>query len=89
MAKPFDDADGEYLVLVNDESQYSLWPVGREIPAGWTGVGPNGKHLECLDWIEANWTDMRPRSLIVAMSKGTSAKPTAARTTPLHTGETL
>ena len=63
MTNPFEDEDGEYLVLVNDEDQHSLWPSFREIPAGWTAVGPKGKRQECPDWITANWTDMRPRSL--------------------------
>ena len=69
MTNPFEDPDGQYLVLVNDEGQHSLWPAFREIPAGWTSVGPRGNRQECLDWIEANWTDMRPRSLIMAMEK--------------------
>ncbi len=69
MTNPFDDQDDAYLILVNDEGQHSLWPGFREIPAGWTTIGPKGARQECLDWIEANWTDMRPRSLIVAMNK--------------------
>ena len=73
MLNPFEDPDAEYLVLVNDEGQHSLWPAFREIPAGWTTVGPKGKRQECLDWIEANWTDMRPRSLIAAMEKDASS----------------
>jgi uncharacterized protein YbdZ (MbtH family) len=73
MTNPFEDQDGEYLVLVNDEDQHSLWPAFREIPAGWRAVGPRGKRQECLDWIEANWTDMRPRSLVVAMDKAATS----------------
>jgi MbtH protein len=69
MTNPFENPDGEYRVLVNDDRQYSLWPAFREVPAGWTMVGPMGKRQECLDWIEANWTDMRPRSLAEAMDK--------------------
>ena len=26
MSNPFEDPEGTYLVLVNDENQYSLWP---------------------------------------------------------------
>jgi len=70
MANPFEDENREFLVLVNDELQYSLWPGFREIPAGWKAVGPKGKRRECLDWIEQNWTDMRPKSLVEAMEKG-------------------
>lgn len=69
MTNPFEDENGEFLVLVNDEGQYSLWPSFHEIPVGWNQVGPKGKRRECLDWIEANWTDMRPRSLVEAMKK--------------------
>jgi MbtH protein len=69
MTDPFEDPDGTYLVLVNDEGQHSLWPSSRDVPAGWKAVGPDGKRPECLDWIEANWTDMRPKSLIAAMEK--------------------
>ena len=74
MANPFENEDGEYLVLVNHEEQYSLWPAFREIPAGWSAVGPRGKRQECLDWIEATWTDMRPKSLRDAMGKDAQAR---------------
>jgi MbtH protein len=75
MTNPFENDDGEYLVLINHENQHSLWPQFREIPAGWRAVGPKGKRQECLSWIEENWTDMRPKSLIDAMDK--AAKDTA------------
>lgn len=69
MTNPFDNEKGEFLVLVNHEGQYSLWPTFRQIPEGWTAVGPRGNKKDCLDWVEANWTDMRPKSLIEAMNK--------------------
>ncbi|HYY31830.1 MAG TPA: MbtH family protein [Chthoniobacterales bacterium] len=62
MPNPFENEESEYLVLMNDEGQCSLWPSAREIPAGWTAVGPRGKRQDCLNWVEANWTDMRPKS---------------------------
>ncbi|MCQ6244827.1 MbtH family protein [Streptomyces malaysiensis] len=72
MSNPFDDADARYLVLVNDEGQYSLWPVFAEVPAGWAAVhGPDGRQA-CLDHINENWTDMRPKSLVEAMDSATS-----------------
>lgn len=49
-------------VVVNDEEQYSLWPDGRDIPAGWRAAGFAGSRQACLDHIDAVWTDMRPRS---------------------------
>lgn len=38
MANPFENADGTYLVLVNEEGQYSLWPGFIDVPSGWTVV---------------------------------------------------
>jgi MbtH protein len=67
MTNPFDDEDHEFLVLVNQELQYSLWPVFREPPSGWRPIGPRGKRQVCLDWIEATWKDMRPKRLADAM----------------------
>jgi MbtH protein len=52
-------------VVVNDEDQFSIWPAQRERPAGWHTVGVTGTREECLRWIEANWTDMCPRSIRV------------------------
>jgi uncharacterized protein YbdZ (MbtH family) len=63
---PFDDPDGTFFVLVNDEQQYSLWPVFAAVPGGWTVVfgGPDGTARDdALQYVDENWTDMRPRSL--------------------------
>ncbi|SFY00689.1 MbtH family protein [Streptomyces atratus] len=60
---PFDDPEGRFLVLVNDEGQHSLWPSFAEVPGGWTIVLTENTREECLEYIEANWTDLRPRSL--------------------------
>jgi MbtH protein len=60
---PFDDPDGSFVVLVNDEDQNSLWPSFVDIPAGWTQVFGEDTRDACLAYVEANWTDLRPRSL--------------------------
>jgi MbtH protein len=52
-----------YGVVVNDEEQYSIWPVGRELPAGWHAGGFEGAKDECLAHIGDIWTDIRPASL--------------------------
>ena len=52
-----------YEVVVNDEEQYSIWPVGNAIPIGWRTVGTQGLKEACLDYIKEVWTDMRPLSL--------------------------
>ncbi|MFH8974330.1 MbtH family protein [Streptomyces sp. NPDC017890] len=66
-ANPFDDADGRFLVLVNDEGQHSLWPSFAEVPGGWTTVFEENTRDACLEYVEVNWTDLRPRSLAEAM----------------------
>jgi MbtH protein len=52
-----------YLVVVNHEEQYSIWPADRELPLGWREAGKKGLKAECLTYIEEVWTDMRPLSL--------------------------
>jgi MbtH protein len=52
-----------YVVVLNDEEQYSIWPAGRDLPLGWRGDGVSGSKAECLAHIGEVWTDMRPLSL--------------------------
>jgi MbtH protein len=72
MSEQLNPVPGQSLVLKSDEAFYSLWPAGRAVPAGWNEVGITGTREECLAWIEAHWTDMRPRALQVKASAGTS-----------------
>lgn len=64
VTNPFEDESAMYCVLVNDEGQYSLWPIFLPTPDGWTAAGPAGDRQSCLVWIDTNWTDMRPKSLL-------------------------
>ncbi|MEU2426356.1 MbtH family protein [Streptomyces sp. NPDC007851] len=68
MSNPFDDPDGRFLVLVNDEGQHSLWPEFAAVPAGWNAVFGASDRAACIDYINANWTDMRPLSLVAHMN---------------------
>lgn len=52
-----------YFVVVNDEEQYSIWPVRDPVPAGWRPAHGPCARQEALDHINALWTDMRPRSV--------------------------
>ncbi len=64
------DNDTIYLVVVNHEEQYSIWPQWKQdLPLGWKAVGKEGSKEECLAYIEEVWTDMRPLSLRQAMAK--------------------
>jgi MbtH protein len=56
-------SDETYLVVVNDEEQYSIWRDDKSVPAGWRATGRRGPKAECLQYIEDVWTDMRPLSL--------------------------
>ena len=73
MTNPFDDEDGRFFVLVNDENQHSLWPTFADIPAGWTKVFGEDSRAACLEYVEQHWTDLRPKSLIEAMEADKSA----------------
>jgi MbtH protein len=66
---PFDDEAGAFFVLVNDEEQHSLWPAFAEIPVGWRVAYGEASRAACLDYVEQSWTDLRPRSLRVAMAR--------------------
>ncbi|WP_406308331.1 MbtH family protein [Streptomyces griseoaurantiacus] len=68
MTNPFEDEDADYLVLRNEEGQYSLWPTFVDVPDGWEPVFREAPRQACLDHIEENWTDMRPKSLVDAMT---------------------
>jgi MbtH protein len=67
MTNPFDDADGTFKVLVNDEGQHSLWPAFAQVPAGWTVAHGDDARTACLAYVEQHWTDLRPASLVRAM----------------------
>lgn len=68
----FDREDATFKVLVNGEEQYSLWPEYKAVPAGWREAGKSGPKQDCLAFVEAAWTDMRPLSLRQHMDGQTS-----------------
>jgi uncharacterized protein YbdZ (MbtH family) len=63
MTNPFEDPDGRYLVLVNDEDQHSLWPSFVVVPDGWTAIFGEDTRDACLTFVEDHWRDLRPKSL--------------------------
>jgi MbtH protein len=68
MANPFENDDIDYFALINDERQYSLWPAFVPVPEGWTVAHGKVSRQACLDYINENWTDMRPQSLVDSMN---------------------
>jgi uncharacterized protein YbdZ (MbtH family) len=65
MSNIFDDESATFVVLVNDEGQYSLWPETVAIPGGWAKAHAADSRQNCLAYIKQYWVDMRPRSLIL------------------------
>jgi len=77
---PFDDETANFFVLVNGEEQHSLWPTFKQVPGGWTivyGAEGGASRRACLDYVDENWTDMRPKSLQERMA---AASPRAEST---------
>ena len=77
MAFEEDDETTVYLVLINAEEQYSLWPKFKSVPPGWKAVGKEGTLKECSAYVDEVWTDMRPASLRRKMEAQTEAVGTS------------
>ena len=58
-----DENGRQFVVVVNQELQYSIWPEGKSIPLGWRAVEKSGRKEECLRYIDEVWTDLRPLRL--------------------------
>ncbi|ROL83474.1 MbtH family protein [Pseudomonas chlororaphis] len=67
MTNPFENDELSFAVLVNEEGQYSLWPEFMECPKGWRQKFGPATRQACLDYINDNWRDMRPASLVKLM----------------------
>lgn len=52
-----------YVVVINQELQYSIWQADKVIPLGWDSNGFSGSKEDCLNHIEREWKDMRPLSI--------------------------
>lgn len=68
--------NGRYRVVVNDEEQYSVWPVRKANALGWHAAGYEGTRAECLAHIDRVWTDLRPRSLRAQLAAAEAEEPT-------------
>lgn len=64
-----EDDDRLYIVLINHEEQYSLWPSDISIPDGWSQVGEARSKSDCLQFVDEVWTDLRPLSLRKKMAE--------------------
>jgi MbtH protein len=53
----------DWIVVVNEEEQYSLWPRVNSIPQGWRAVTSGLPKAAAVAYVETHWVDMRPKSL--------------------------
>ncbi|WP_416969859.1 amino acid adenylation domain-containing protein [Streptomyces sp. 4F14] len=60
MVNPIHDVNGVSLVLVNSEGRHALWAGGLDVPPGWRAVHRAESRRECLEYVGAHWTDIRP-----------------------------
>ena len=44
-----------HAVVVNDEEQYSIWPVGRDLPAGWRAALSAVARQTCRAYLGHPW----------------------------------
>jgi MbtH protein len=58
MTNPFDEPDGRFVVLRNEEGQHSLWPTFADPPSGWEIVHAEDSRAACLAYVEANWRSL-------------------------------
>lgn len=58
----FDEANGPFLVLINAQREYSLWPEHLETPGGWViEFGPAAKN-QCCQHIEQRWLSLQRKA---------------------------
>lgn len=49
-----------HKIVVNEERQYSIWPEERQNAIGWKDIGFSGSKEECLNHLNAIWTNLGP-----------------------------
>jgi len=59
---PFDDDNGTFSCWSTDEEQHSLWPAFADVQRLAGGLR-EADRAAGLDYIEQNWSDIRPKSL--------------------------
>lgn len=62
VSNPFDDQAGAFVVLINHQGEHSLWPAAAEIPSGWSTAFEQNRRQACIEYINENWTNMRPKT---------------------------
>jgi MbtH protein/glycopeptidolipid biosynthesis protein len=67
---PFNDDNGSFFVLVNDEEQHGLWATFGNVPTGWRVMYGEADRAACVDYIEQHWTDIWLKNLREMLAAG-------------------
>ncbi|CAD5353518.1 MULTISPECIES: MbtH family protein [Enterobacter] len=59
-SNPFDNPQGQFAILRNDQAQYSLWPQQCDLPAGWHVVCEPQSQEACQQWLAEHWQTLVP-----------------------------
>jgi len=59
-SNPFDNPQGQFAILQNDQGQYSLWPHQCELTAGWRVVCEAQSQEACQQWLAGHWRTLEP-----------------------------
>jgi amino acid adenylation domain-containing protein/thioester reductase-like protein len=69
MAQAVETAPDDFVVVVNQIGQHSLWPSARTVPRGWRRRSGVMSRSECLRAIEAAWRDITPASVSTGLGE--------------------
>jgi len=59
-SNPFDNSEGQFYILQNEQQQFSLWPQHCALPQGWTVICTPQSPQACNDWLTDHWTTLAP-----------------------------
>ncbi|MGR5944371.1 MbtH family protein [Enterobacter sp. C4G1] len=59
-SNPFDNPQGQFAILCNDQVEFSLWPQQCALPAGWRVVCEPQSQEACQQWLAEHWHTLTP-----------------------------
>ncbi|WP_426712019.1 MbtH family protein [Cronobacter muytjensii] len=59
-SNPFDNPQGRFWLLENDQQQLSLWPQACALPPGWRVVAPPQSKQACEAWLAPHGAALQP-----------------------------
>lgn len=62
-SNPFDNLQGQFYILRNEQQQYSLWPHHCALPQGWSVECPPQSLEACNARLAANWSTLTPPTM--------------------------